>query len=205
MGPEVWVWDVGGKGSARWSNRLMGQISGLGGIYSVSAGRTRAAAGGRDGRLHLFDAATVEPVWARKAADAPLRSVALSPDEALAAAGSDRGDVRLFRTADGTTASALAPHRDRVTSLSWWGDRLLATGSRDRTVKLWRCDGGALTELLTLYQPAAVRWLAFHPDGVRLFVLLDGERAVRVWHLDRLRAALADLGLGDGLEGVGAP
>ena len=54
--------------------------------------------------------------------------------------------------------------------------------------------------MLTLHTPAAVRWLAFHPDGVRLFVLLDRERAVRVWHLDRLRDRLAELGLANGLE-----
>jgi hypothetical protein len=39
----------------------------------------------------------------------------------------------------------------------------------------------------------------FTPDRRRLLVLLQGERAVRVWHLDRLDERLAELGLAAGL------
>jgi serine/threonine protein kinase/WD40 repeat protein len=201
LGDVVRSWDGVGKELAGWSNRWPGGLAVLPEIWSVSAGRTRVVAGGRDGRLHLFTTAEVKTLWSKKAADTPLRSVALSADETLAAAGSDRGDVRLLRTADGETLSALTPHRDRVEALAWSG-RLLASGSGDRTVKLWDYAGGKLTELLTLRQPDRVRWLAFHPDGVRLFVLLDRERAVRVWHLDRLRARLTELALGEDLEGI---
>jgi WD40 repeat protein len=95
---------------------------------------------------------------------------------------------------------ALTPHHDTITALSWSRTGLLASGARDRTVKLWRCADGALTELMTLPFPSPVRWLCFHPDGVRLFVLLNGEKAVRVWHLDRLGSKMAELGLADGLE-----
>lgn len=71
---------------------------------------------------------------------------------------------------------------------------LLASGSRDRTVRLWRWNEG-LSEVLILPMPGAVNWLGLHPDGDRLFVLLERERAVRVRHLDRLRVRLAALGL----------
>ena len=66
-------------------------------------------------------------------------------------------------------------------------------------MRLWHCDGGRLDPLLTIGVPGRVRSLAFHPDGVRLFVLLDRDRAIRVWHLDRLRSRPESLGLGTGL------
>jgi hypothetical protein len=87
-----------------------------------------------------------------------------------------------------------------VKALSWSAHGLLASGSHDRTVKIWSCTDGALQELFTLRQTGPVRWLAFHPDGVRLFVLLERESAVRVWHFDRLLARLEDMGLGTGLS-----
>jgi WD40 repeat protein len=196
----VCVWDDQGKELARWSNALDARLTGLGNLYAVSVGQTRTAVCGRDGRLRLFDAATVRVLWSRWVANAPLGSVALSPDETWAAVGSERGDLRLLSTRDGATTTALTPQRDWVTALSWSGEHLLASGSRDRTVKLWRCEDGVLTELITLRQPAPVRWLGFHPDGVRLYVLLEGERAVRIWHLDRLRDRLTETGLGADLE-----
>ena len=53
---------------------------------------------------------------------------------------------------------------------------------------------------MSLPTNGSVRSLSFHPDGVRLAVLTDGERAVRWWHLDRLRDSLKQLNLAGGLE-----
>jgi hypothetical protein len=37
--------------------------------------------------------------------------------------------------------------------------------------------------------------VGFHPDGQQLGVLVYGDWAVRIWHLDRLRERLARMGL----------
>jgi WD40 repeat protein len=73
--------------------------------------------------------------------------------------------------------------------------RLLASGCADRTVRLWQRDGDTFHELLALRFPAAVTAVAFRPGGDQLAVVVRGEHAVRVWHLDRLRQRLAALGL----------
>ena len=86
------------------------------------------------------------------------------------------------------------PHRDAVEAVAFAGG-LLATGSRDRTVRLWKCDGGELEELITLRMPGPVAGLALAGDGATLAVLVRNERAVRIWRLGRLRRALADFGL----------
>jgi hypothetical protein len=59
-----------------------------------------------------------------------------------------------------------------------------------------------MRELLTLPTAGTVHWLQFHPDGTKLFVLAEGERAVRVWRLDRLEASLKPLGVGLGVDAV---
>jgi hypothetical protein len=51
-----------------------------------------------------------------------------------------------------------------------------------------------MTEYLTFRTAGPVRSLAFTPGGA-LAVLLERERAVRVWHLDRLRERFAQLGI----------
>ncbi|HZU37336.1 MAG TPA: PA14 domain-containing protein, partial [Gemmataceae bacterium] len=192
---DVRVWDTDLKEQFRWSNAAERDRSGLASLFCIAAGHSWAVVGGRDGRLRLFHTSKPRLAWTKRAANAPLRSVALSPDETFAAAASDTGEIHVFHLPGGETAMRLPAHRDRVSGLSWSRYGLLASGAHDRTVKLWRWNGSALSEVLTLRQPAPVRWLAFHRDGVRLFVLLDGERAVRVWHLDRLWARLGDMGL----------
>jgi WD40 repeat protein len=196
---EVRVWDVTAcKQVFNWNTGLQGQLSGLSNMYSVAAGHHWAAAGGRDGQVHLFHADNPARLTGKTVCQAPVRAVALKGDESLIAAGSDTGELKLVRVPDCTVTADGRPHQDRVEALSWSGD-LLASGSRDRTVKLWHCRSGQLRELLTLRQPGPVRWLAFHPDGARLFVLLEREGAVRVWHLDRLFARMTAMGLGTDL------
>jgi WD40 repeat protein len=73
---------------------------------------------------------------------------------------------------------------------------LLATGGRDRTVRLWKYCGDEFELLLAVdHLPGLVRELQFAPTG-RLLVLLDHARAVDVWDVNRLNAQLAELKLG---------
>jgi WD40 repeat protein len=194
----------GGRVSASWSSGGVRVLTGASDPIALAAGRRWVAAGAKNGFVYLLHAATASAAGTFHVAEGPVRSVALNPGESLAAAGTDRGELRLLALPGGDVVAKDRPHRDRVTALSFAGDTLLASGSRDRTVRLWQCGGGALRELMTLPMPGPVRWLAFHPEGARLFVLLDGERVVRVWHLDRLRERLIALRLGGGLEAIEA-
>ncbi len=100
------------------------------------------------------------------------------------------------------------------------GRNCVAAGSQDDTTKLFRAigdeeprtwpnPGGPVTsvalsrdetlvvsERMTLPAPGEVRAIRFSPDGNKLAVLVKNETAVRIWHLDRLRARLAALNLG---------
>jgi hypothetical protein len=191
-----------GRLAASWSSDKVREWTGASDPQCVAAGRDWVAAGGDNGLVYLLSAANAALSASPRASDSPVRSVAMTANERLVAAGTDRGELRLLRVPDGEVVAKAAPHSDRVTALAFAGNGLLASGSRDRTVHLWRCEGDELREVLALPMPAPVRWLAFPPDGLRLYVLLDHERAVRVWHLDRLRERLTTLGLAAGLPGM---
>jgi WD40 repeat protein len=199
-GRQVRVWDLARQHRvAIWENQPPPELRRVGQVHALAAGRRWALAGCRDGHLHLLTAAVARPVAGWQLADSGVQAVALSPDEALAAAGSRTGEALLVRTADGTVLARWRAHADSIGGLAFAGPDLLATGGHDAVVRLWRLRGPRPEELLSLPAPAGLQGLAITPDGRRLLVQQHQERAVRVWHLDRLDERLAELGPGPAL------
>jgi mannan endo-1,4-beta-mannosidase len=201
VGVEARQWPDG-RQDAVWRNKLVGMLRGNSDVLCVAAGRRWVAAGAENGCVFLLRAADARAEQLPQVADSAVRSVALSPDEELVAAGTATGELVLLSVPDGKVLARETAHRSRVGAVSFVGNHLLLSGARDHHIKLWHCSGSTLRELMTLPMPAPVRWLALHPDGVRLLVLLEQEYSVRVWDLGALRERLSALGLGDGLEGI---
>jgi WD40 repeat protein len=190
-GDEVRSWDPPAASAAsRWSNRLSGAFTGLGTVRAVAGGQRWVVAAGRDGTPRLLRAADAAPEATGPTADCPLCSAALSPSETVAAVGTEKGDVLLFAVPSGRLLGWLPPHADAVTALTFLGESLLATGSRDRSVRLTAWDGRAARELVTLRAGGPVQDLALVPGAPALAVLVQRERGVRLWYLDRLWARL---------------
>ncbi len=126
-----------------------------------------------------------------------LLSALLDESAGLAVAGDEGGRVEVFRVPSGEVVADIPrAHRDAVESTALAsGGRLLATGGRDRIIRLWRADG---SPILTLRAAAPVTMLAFTPDGQELIALASGERGVRRWHLGRLAGRLRELGIDPG-------
>jgi WD40 repeat protein len=177
-----------------WDNTFSDILSGLGTLYAVAAGRQHVLVGGRDGALRLLDPSTgrLRENW--KVCSTPILSVALSPDERLALVGTWKGTVRLLRLPSGEGID-LPGHHDRVEGVAFLADGLAATGSADRSVRLWRLEGEGASEWLSLQTGRPVRMLSASPDGRQVRVLLEGERGVRLLDVPRLREHLAKLGL----------
>jgi WD40 repeat protein len=127
-----------------------------------------------------------------------VRCVALARDGSIAAIGVQSGTVRLTRVPSGGLVHEFQAHAQDVDVVAFRGDgRYQGTASRDRTLRLWALGAGRPRELLASPSPTgSARSVSFRPDGSRLSVLVRGEPAVRVWHLDRLRERLTRLGLG---------
>src|SRR5262249_3765478 len=112
------------------------------------------------------------PPPARPSPPAPPRPRSLSPPFARAPPrprGAARAPPRAIWT--GHTAPV------RVLAFAPDGGKL-ASGSQDKTIRLWRVTDGRC--LATLESPAAVRALAFSPDGQNL-VSAGGSPALYVW------------------------
>jgi WD40 repeat protein len=177
-----------------WNNNLGDILSGLGTLYAVAAGRQHVLVGGRDGTLRLLDARTGELRQNWKLCTSPIGSVALSPDERLALVGTWKGGVKLIHIPDGKQLEVLGHHHDRVNAVAFLSNELIASGSADRTIKIWRL-GETPREWLTIQVARVVRGLWASPDAQRLAVLLGGDRAVRIWDLELLRQRLEEMGL----------
>ena len=96
------------------------------------------------------------------------------------AAGSSRGEVRVWREGGQTLYLVWQAHADTVErALAFSPDeRLLATGSWDGAVKLWDVESGAL--LWTGWHTDLIENLAFAPDGQMIASCGDDE-TIRLW------------------------
>jgi len=126
----------------------------------------------------------------------PVLCVALNPDETLAASGTERGLVQVVRLTDFKTVAVLEGHKDSVETLAFSpSGRLLATASKDRTLRIWQWNGTSFQAVITLPASHAVLAVSFSLDERKIAMLVQNEHAIRLWHLDRLNERLATMGL----------
>ncbi len=96
------------------------------------------------------------------------------------------GAVCLYRASDGYLINLIQAHTNRVNVVAFSPDGTrLATGSDDRTIKIWQITQNGLSAVLerTLTgHTAAVTKLSFDTAGTRLASGSDDE-TVRVWRL----------------------
>ena len=123
---------------------------------------------------------TFDAIWA----------VAVSRSGQYWAAGSKRGEVRVWREFGQTLHLTWQAHTDIVLSLAFSPDeRLLASGSFDGSVKFWDVERGAL--LRSGWHTRGTHALAFAPDGS---LLASGahDGTIRLWDA-KLCTSLQDL------------
>jgi hypothetical protein len=172
----------------------------LGVVFSPD-GRLLASSGGKDHTVLLWDPATGEECRTLTGHTDMVRSVAFSPDGRLLVSGSDDLTVRLWDPATGEQRGVLTGHTDQSRRLlrvvqhvseSILGvefsplgvvfspdGRLLASGSRDRMVRLWDPATGEQRGVLTGHTDWV--WsVAFSPDG-RLLASGSRDGTVRLW------------------------
>src|SRR5262249_14884773 len=162
-GSAVWAWRwPDGKDPLRWQNR---GGAGLDGIYALAVGRRWVLAGVRDGATRLLRAEDAGLERTLGGPGAAVRAVAPSPDQALAATGTQQGTVRLYRLPGGEQVSELTEQKGAVEVVAFSpGGELLAAAGRDRQVLLYAVHGAEARLLVRLPCPGGtVQALRFHP------------------------------------------
>jgi WD40 repeat protein len=131
------------------------------------------------------DGAPLRRLPAPAASNIPLvTGLAFSPDSRRIAASYDvtAPKARVWETSSGRVLHTLAGHTLPVTGVAFAPDgQMLATSSRDRTVRLWHADSGAPAGILEGHSDA-VWCVSFAPDGA---LLASGDRsgATLLWSL----------------------
>src|SRR5690606_23222125 len=123
---------------------------------------------------------------------APVAPLLFSPDGAWLYSGSDDGEVRRWRLADGSS-EVITTHAGIVTELALSGDgRWLASSSEDGTVQLWSSTTGAQR---VLARHAQTVWsVAFDGSG-RQLATASADGTVQVHELHSGRVHELDLGV----------
>ncbi|KAG2019972.1 miller-Dieker lissencephaly protein [Coprinopsis cinerea AmutBmut pab1-1] len=156
----------------------------------------------RDRTIRVFDVASTHQVRTLSGHSEWVRCVIPSADGTMLASGSKDQTVRLWDPLTGEPKSELRGHENDVEAVAFApisayaairelagipNDRtkrhglFLASGARDKTVKLWDTQTGQMIRNLAGHDNW-VRALAFHPSGKYLLSSSD-DKTVRVWEL----------------------
>ncbi len=208
-GKTIGSWSLPeGEPVAQWSDPASAILRGLDRFYALEVAEPNILAGGRDGltRLLHFDpeAGTLDLIRQWDHLAGPVRALAISPDSSVIVAGTDQGGLYLLDPSNPAPLDEIEQaHVEGLTTLVFHPEgQWLASGSHDRSVKIWQIvsnPGGQafyLREVATLSGATGpILEVRFTPDGRQLGVAVEGEFALRLWNLEELSTAWASLGI----------
>jgi WD40 repeat protein len=196
-------------GQERWSDALAKtdswnywSVEGL-----LMAGRYKEAIVAAQSPPQGIDATSILPVWKSAIAATVQAKNWLARRELLEAAlaaGADPNLVTRWRRLEFphfTTLTTLSGHTGAISGVTWSPDGArLATGSWDKSAKVWEADSGRLLETLSGHG-GTVYAVAWSPDSARL-ATGSWDKSAKVWEVDSGRLLETLSGHGGGVKGI---
>ncbi|MBW4621991.1 MAG: AAA family ATPase [Cyanosarcina radialis HA8281-LM2] len=191
------IWDIN---TGECWRTIPGNAGGICSVALANNPQPIVAAGGEDGMVGIWDLDTGERLATFSGHAKWVWSVALSADGQILASGGDDRTIRLWNVRSGKLLQTLSGHTSRIwsvalspipptpldkggvgASLPLGMGGIVASGSDDRTVKLWNVQTGEC--LRTLQGHSQWIWsVAFSPDGQ---TLASGgkDQTVHLWNV----------------------
>ncbi len=134
---------------------LTGRVADLSAVALRSDGR-QACAGGRDGRIHVFDLVDVSLIHSLAGHTGPVARLSLSADGARLVSGGIDSTVRAWDVAGGIELMRYAGHAKGVTSVAIAPDgRTAISGGGDGQIRIWRLPAASAAEQAAAVAAAA--------------------------------------------------
>ena len=181
------------KAHTRSVRDLSSVIAGQGGAAMIASTAT-------DGRVAVWELATGKLRAEAHAEARRLLRCAASSGAVFLAVGHEDTTVRLWsidwgthgdasaedvETLEANVVRASAGHTDAVEAVAISPDmKWIASGSRDRTVRLWDRASGEMIRVMKGHT-SHIQDVLFHPDGMHLVTIGD-DGVAGVWNVDRL-------------------
>jgi|GEM_PF-1932044 len=159
------------------------EFSGLPGTLTINDAGVLAAAE-TDGQLHFYnlkEGGIAITTFNSRLKKLPVRSAAFTKNPDVLLVGGTGFEAAIC-TWNGETYYPMKGHVNNITAFDIdYNKNLVATGSSDKTVRLWKTESDPITELAILKgHPAQIRYIAFSPNGQYL-ATADIENNIRLW------------------------
>ncbi len=126
------------------------------------------ASGGLDGSVRLWDVSTGAVAWSAQFTGR-ANSLEFSPNGVYVAGCADDSSIVIWNASTGAQQARLAGHKNKVNSISWLGNTILASGSNDKTVLVWDVVTQKVIDTIKS-ATEAVYSVAYSPDSKTLAI-----------------------------------
>jgi len=161
---------VDAVGAVSWGQRTGGICCSGSNDQSIKIWNTsKLAARAKNGQMAVVgEAATVAVLRGWKAHDKDINSLAVSPNEAMVASGSQDRTVKMWHVETGALALTCKGHKRGVWCVKFSPvDKVVASASADATIKLWSVSDGACLKTFEGHEGSVLK-VVFISSGMQL-------------------------------------